>query len=549
MRVLSDWLPIRSSAKAEATSTGKPPESVLHHGGLVEHVPSGRSINFWLTFHASRETPAGRHKGKIRIETDGKPTTVLDLEVQVRPFVLNRPRISIGIWYPQGAGTEERWAAAFKDMADHGQTALAFYDYMAWAEQKAASGKKGVLHYLDLADRAGLTHPDIPWLWLFGASWDTVEDGKKLTATQASKTKDVGWLKEELHKQGWPELILYGADEPHYPQPELRTRFLPWREIPMRVGTAMDSRAAYGHADLHDVWIVHCNVLTPEIRDEAERMGAQVWMYSCATLPSETLRQRYLTGLFTWSNKVRGSFLWQDATLYKQFWWQDSVKAPMPMTGWETRREGVDDYRYLQMLEDCIASRPDDALTIEAAGWLEMLRVRYDMNPLEVKPGLPLARDEYDAIRTKAADYIERLHAVSEEGLKAAPVTVLRDEAETFRGKTVQQCIEGLSDRDWQVRRSAAWALFEMGSAAAPATVKLARLLNDPQVRTPALRALEAIGPDAGAAVPEVASLLAHPDAYIRIGATYTLGAIGGGSHGIRPAHDTGTGAACVVRR
>ena len=410
----------------------------------------------------------------------------------------------------------------------HAETALAFYDYMAWAEQKAASGKQGVLHYLDLADQAGFTHPDIPWLWLFGASWDSVEDGKKVTATSESKTRDVGWLKAEVRKRGWPELILYGADEPKYPLPELRTRFLPWREIPIRVGTAMASDAAYGHADLHDVWIVHCNVLTPEIRDEAKRMGAQVWMYSCATLPSQTLRQRYLAGIFTWSNRLLGSYIWQDAGLYRQFWWQDSVKTPTPMIGWETRREGVDDYRYLQMLEDCIAARPDDVIAIEAAAWLETLRVRYNMNPLEVEPGLPLALDEYDAIRAKAAGLIEALGAVSEEGLKAASVTVLRDEAEMFRGKSVQQCIEGLSDRDWHVRRSASWALFEMGPAAAPATGDLARLLDDPQVRVPALRALEAIGPDAGGAVPELASLLAHPDAYIRIGATFTLGSIGG---------------------
>ena len=516
-------------AVGESKAGETPLEMVLHNGGMISKVASGKSVNFWLTFHASRETPAGLHKGKIRIKADGRPATVLDLEVRVRPFVLNRPRIPIGIWYLQSRAQPEPLAkAVFRDMAEHGQTSVGLYDYMPLAEQKAASGEQGVLRYLALAKPTGLAHPDIPWLWLTGGDWDYVEDGKKFTATQESKTKDAVWLNDELRKKGLPKLILYGGDEPRYPWPELREMFLPWREIPIRVGTAMDSRGAYGHSDLHDVWIVHCNVLTPEMRDEAARMGAQVWMYSCMTIPSETLRQRYLAGIFTWSNKVLGSYLWQGPGLYELFWWQEAGKGPIPMVGWETRREGVDDYRYLQMLEDCVAAKPDDTLAVEAAGWLEALRLRYNMNPLKVEPGLPLALGEYDSIRSKAADYIERLGSVSEEDLNAAPVTTLRDEAKPFRRKSVRQCIKGLSHRDWRVRRSAAWALFEMGPAAAPATASLADLLDDPQVRIPALRALEAIGPDAYTAVPQVASLLAHPDAYVRIGATYALGAIGG---------------------
>lgn len=517
----------RGFRKQPDRSTGvvwEPPDVVLHHGGTVGNVAAGKSINYWLTFHAPAETRAGPHISKIRIKPADKQATELNLEVHVRPFVLHRPRISIGIYYPQGLGDDQKWTATFKDMAEHGQTAIALYDYTSWMQVK--KGKQGTLRYLRLAKSAGLAHADIPWVWLFGGGFDYMEDGKKAKGNQQSRIEAVTWLGAENRKQGWPEMVYYGSDEPIYPLPWLRPHFLPWRQVPMRLTTAMSAYAAYGHGDLHDVWIVHCPVITPHMRAEAGRMGAQLWMYSAAIRSWEPLRERYLTGIFTWSNKLLGSYLWAGPS-YEQHWWPHGGSEPLPMTGWEMRREGVDDYRYFQMLEDCIATRPNEMLGVEAAGWLEAVRQRYTMNPHKVEPGTPLLLDEYDTIRAKAADYIERLGAVSEEGLKPPPVTSVKDEAKPFRDKSIDECISGLSSADVWQRRSAAWALFERGAEAATATKSLAGLLDDDDVRMVTLHALEAIGPDAYTAIPDIAAQLAHNDAFVRIGATYVLGAIG----------------------
>ncbi|HAA68140.1 MAG TPA: hypothetical protein DCE55_03265, partial [Planctomycetaceae bacterium] len=58
-------------------------------------------------------------------------------------------------------------------------------------------------------------------------------------------------------------------------------------------------------------------------------------------------------------------------------------------------------------------------------------------------------------------------------------------------------------------------------------TEPLAQALEDPDLRVPALRALEAIGPAAAPAIPKIAALLKHPDFYLRIGAILSLGEIG----------------------
>ena len=129
--------------------------------------------------------------------------------------------------------------------------------------------------------------------------------------------------------------------------------------------------------------------------------------------------------------------------------------------------------------------------------------------------------------KSKAFDFIEALGVVPSRPAQGAWPRGLKGEATPFRSQSVQSCIEGLTSADADVRRAAAWALVEMGRDAAPATEALAAQLDDEQVRMPALRALEAIGPAAIAAVPRIRKLFKHEDAYVRLGAAFALGGIG----------------------
>ena len=294
----------------------------------------------------------------------------------------------------------------------------------------------------------------------------------------------------------------------------------------MRLTGAMDATAAYAYGDLHDVWIVIGGEITPEMRAEAGRLGAQVWTYSYRIWREgfDPLRQRYYAGLYTWAHKLGGNFVWAYSHGHHgHAWWLPDSDEPMPTTAWEARREGVDDYRYLQMVEDCVAANEGDPKAAEAAEWLEALRARLvPVDPHLIDRGTPLTLAEYDAIRAKASDYIEELGAPTGD-VKPWPVTNLKNEGKAFRGKSVDDCIAGLKSSDTSERRAAAWALFEMGPKAAPAVGALVDTLDDPDVRIPALRALEAIGPDAHQAVPELGSLMSDPDAYVRLGATCAL--------------------------
>ena len=56
------------------------------------------------------------------------------------------------------------------------------------------------------------------------------------------------------------------------------------------------------------------------------------------------------------------------------------------------RRDGIDDLRYLQMLEDRVAASPDSPVAALAGGWLEGLRSRINFapEPQKTRPGVPL---------------------------------------------------------------------------------------------------------------------------------------------------------------
>ena len=211
----------------------------------------------------------------------------------------------------------------------------------------------------------------------------------------------------------------------------------------MRVETAMGPQAAYGYSDVHDAWAVAGGLITAEMSAEAKRLGAEVWTYSHRILGSHPLRNRYYAGLYTWAHTLKGNWIWCYSDLAiggynASVWWRDDDE-PQPMVGWEARREGIDDYCYLQMLEETVATRAEHPLAAEAGAWLETLRPIAAIDPHVAEVGRPLAHVDYDDIRTRAAEYIERLGPVSRTPERFAAETTsrswngLKDEARTFR--------------------------------------------------------------------------------------------------------------------
>lgn len=507
----------------------------LQRGNVFTTLPKGESVNFWLTFRAETDAAAGLHRGKIRIQPAGKSETVIDLAVTVRRFKLERPRASFCMWFREdmlpkrlgGIGaSKETVLGIYRDMAAHGQNACVFYPATSFHPLPPRNN-----HVLDkllpLAMEAELLDANVMSLIVGSIASDNSLDELKAS---------IAWLLAESRKRGWPELAGFAADEPHYPHDlvSVRQTCAGYRGLDMRMSVDLSNIVSlYGYSipNLCDVQCVAEGLVTPEASAEAKRMGTDIMIYSYTIWREgfDPLKERFFAGFFTWTHHLQGNWIWAyHHEKHRHAWFPPGSEEPMPVTGWEARREGVDDYRYMQMLEDSIAANDARPLAVEAAAWVAGLRDRLGrVQPLEVMDGNPLAAEEFDAIRERAANYIGRLGAVPNSAVKRRPPSRGKDEAAIYRGMPVGACIAGLTHADPVNRRAAAWALYEQGARAGAASGPLSRLLSDPEVRMPALHALEAIGPGAHPAIPEIAKLLAHPDPFVRIGATMTLGAIG----------------------
>ena len=522
------------------------PYSLLKKGVEIETLGAGETGTWWITFHAKADTKAGAHEGSVKVLVEGKETTELALVVEVLPFELPGADIAYGMYYYRVTKLlNAEWYAenANRDQAAHGMNSATLYvqDSIKLEDGKVIFPKT---YEERLANRMtwGSARADIP-IMLMDYELINHHSGRiNDSLTEEEKADVAAQYMAYAKEKGFPELLAYVQDEPSVDQPATYFPWVTgWKKSPMRTVAAMSGLAAAALGHLHDVWVVHTGQITREMVREARRQGAEVWTYTFAMGAYNALSNRYMAGLYTWGLGLRGNYHW--AYYHRDHFVILEQPNPAPLLSWEGRREGVDDYRYLMLLERALAQAgADEAVAEEARGWLAELKgqvdqqffhgfegwVRVDGPFCYPAPGMEVA--DYDAVRGKAADYLVKL-GIGEAG-DLPPVPYERSkapkwEAAPFEGKSVDECIAGLSSDEAHTRRSAAAALALRGEDAAPAIGALQEALDDPETRMVALRALGSIGEKAGVAAGAVAGVLAHDDDFVRMSAAMALGGMG----------------------
>ena len=224
-----------------------------------------------------------------------------------------------------------------------------------------------------------------------------------------------------------------------------------------------------------------------------------------------------------------------------------SPAGPVPGVGFEGWRQGIDDYRYLQLLEARLDAAGPNSNHAAARTWLTDLR-RQGLSPLFdasakrpapwrvipqwesdfTHPHPDLSADDYDAIRAKAASFIGQLAAAPDElnpePDRVQPLPQRPLESEAFAGKSIDVCLATLKSGSAKQRRQAIASLATRDPSQAKAAVPaLIELLNDRDTLIPALRAIGHFGPHAAAARSKLEELTRSKDAFIRHAANATL--------------------------
>lgn len=387
-------------------------------------IESEHNVFFWINVNVPADAKPGTYTGKFALTVSEQPWSEghkkhnyghrieLPFMVEVLPIKLPRADVAFGMYFrPLGQWmapqycTPELMRAYYRDMARHGQTSATMYVYERLVDDQGnlfLDGKR-TTRRMEMMREAGLIHPDIPFMWLGsgGLEWETEERAREHSVT----------MRAEFERRSWPEPLWYGPDEPSTPEEDAersagaRSNFDRMAALrpTLRIVTAISSQAAAHFADDLDVWVVHNPNIDVAVKELAEKHGAEFWTYDCRHRGTNPTWNRYYPGLFTWAYGLKGNFLWCYSELYTWestrgaalVWVLPSRFGPIPSVGWETRREGIEDYRYLSELEK-LCRIADEAKAEQVKQWLAELRNRVLAPGKFEKPLLPYWWDRFD---------------------------------------------------------------------------------------------------------------------------------------------------------
>ncbi|GEM_PF-2932568 len=374
-------------------------------------IKPGENIVFWINVTVPPGTKPGRFEISFELIIHQVKVVVFPATVEVLPFDLPRADIAYGMYFRPLGGkvapryrTPELMRAYWRDMARHGMTSATMYMYMQWVDSHAGAHTEDVMRGRCFIDKDGNLKPLEGHLGIKrleemkkdGLIWPDIPIMLLPTDSYSKNPKVAGVIRDEMKKRGLPELLLYGADEPKVNE-EAKSSFEKLQPVRpyFRVITAISDHAATAYADLIDIWVVNGGRITPEIRKLAKAKGAEVWTYDFNHRGrGNSTRARFYAGLYTWALELKGNFHWCYTEDYA--WEGDrnaimnfvlpSDKGPVPSVAWEARREGVEDYRLLKLLESRITAKPDADGAKEAGKWLKEIRSRVNWDLIQAMP-------------------------------------------------------------------------------------------------------------------------------------------------------------------
>lgn len=400
-------------------------------------VRAGENTVFWITVSVPDDAKPGTYRIPLRVIFHAYRKGVdLPVTVEVLPFKLPRAKIAFGMYFrPFEQYLEKRYLteplmrAYWRDMARHGMTSATLYNYASMTDNAGNFRLDGghAIEWLKDMMEEGLVSTDVPIMYLGG-----------ITRTPENTQEILEEFVQEAKKRGWPKFYYYGPDEQSVNEKSLAAfkAIQPIRKY-MPIVTAITDYSATAYADLLDIWVINAGRTTPEIRELAAKKDAQIWNYSCGMRGRGNAPfNRFYAGIYTWALGLTGNFLWcytegssWGTKIGTHNWVVTADEGPIPSVAWETRREGVEDYRLLSYLESLVAADPDGSEAKEARAWLQEIRGKVDwylardmppsLYPWDGPELYPLCPNfepsELSEVRAKAIDYIMHLRKDGQE--------------------------------------------------------------------------------------------------------------------------------------
>ena len=351
---------------------------------------AGEYRQYWLTLRVPADAKPGDYEGKIAFVENGKPAGELKLKLEVYPFALPTPRTrndpekDYHVWIMNHDTLAFHFAQG-KDLAAAERKVLNIYRNMAEhnchpggaGEIKADSPDDLGLRGLALMQQAGLCLKPVfagggsDWGW-FGFQQEQAEKGVSVTPKTHPKEFAEAIVRfnrtldrdEALYRKylGHTDLIYSGSDEASTALN--RQQFPFWDELHKRghrvFATAGDPAGAGHEIDMNDI----LSTISAKSAKEWHVAGGTAYSYAAqffgAIQPDHYRRDK---GLRFWCVGYDGAneYVWYEGVRWNDFVAntdnygtfgivfpvQDGV---LDTCAWEAYREGIDDIRYLSLL-------------------------------------------------------------------------------------------------------------------------------------------------------------------------------------------------------
>ena len=333
-------------------------------------VKKGSFQPVWINVHVPPDTKAGTYAGNVTIHADGKKSESLNLTLDVWPFSL--PKYSA---LPT--------AANFSPADTNPATAEAIIARRWNPFQMYRWDRPADPAVLKQWKEQGALLNNLLQISRFSAKYEAGPDGKPIVANKDLFYRKLDPVVGEIQKNHpdlWPNVLLYGFDEPSVEQAIAMVDF--YGDLKKRYGGIRTMFAdLYGMWELLpelpanvDDWAVSREILTPEARDLIQKAGMKVWWYNAYSNPEDPVGARIqywstfkdkLDGIVYYNLDAGGGGMrnhgknpWE-ATLWpsKERFDGGMMRLgpngePVPSVTFENWREGMEDIEYLHLLKN-----------------------------------------------------------------------------------------------------------------------------------------------------------------------------------------------------
>jgi hypothetical protein len=424
-------------------------------------LPANDTAQVYVTVQVPRATPPGEYRGTITLSFSDRPSTEVALRLEVLPLTLERPGIcffqyySSSYIYPPYDGPRYQ-RLYLQNMRDHGFTGITLYNHCefpdgpgGWTvdvERQADGDPLSLADSLKMIKDTGLMTPGTPLVYLNCYSGQEHPDWRHGFGDFLGGAESVQALEAERKRRRWPEFLYYMIDEPGEEKRNAAARSIYeriYRNLPVRTVTALGPLGIDRVGDLYRVWIASWGDLSDELIRQAQERQRELWTYECWSMAQLPEMARYYAGFWSYRCGVKGNGDWvyistaqgregpvyprldeQGQLLHTDNWVFGYVlpgpQGPVDTIGLELRREGIDDFRYGELLDRLIdrSRRSEDpkvkAAVARAQNLREEVRRRFHADAFrdmaggyiwfhDYRPQPELGLDEYDRLRRAVA--------------------------------------------------------------------------------------------------------------------------------------------------